>query len=190
MLSTHATAAFAQVKWGQGMGNRRSLELIDEIQLSHLLTVARESPRRRAIHCFHTGDGDNPHRFVNLILAGSYVAPHRHAVPPKAESFVVLRGEVGVLLFGDDGAVLGAHRLSALSESGNADARTLPCGLDLLPGTWHSIVALSPTAVIFEVKPGPYDAATDKEFAPWAPREGEPDAAAYLAWMEGHWKEH
>ena len=32
----------------------------------------------------------------------------------------------------------------------------------------------------YEVKPGPYSAANDKDFAPWAPREGEPGVAAYL----------
>jgi len=39
---------------------------------------------------------------------------------------------------------------------------------------------MSPHAVCYEVKPGPYDAATDKEFAPWAPREGDPGALEYL----------
>jgi len=34
--------------------------------------------------------------------------------------------------------------------------------------------------VCYEVKPGPYLQANDKEFAPWAPREGDPDAARYL----------
>ena len=30
------------------------------------------------------------------------------------------------------------------------------------------------------MKPGPYSQANDKDFAPWAPREGEPGAAEYL----------
>jgi hypothetical protein len=35
---------------------------------------------------------------------------------------------------------------------------------------------------LFEVKAGPYDAATDKRFAPWAPPESDPVMArAYLA---------
>jgi len=54
-------------------------------------------------------------------------------------------------------------------------------GVDVAPGVWHTTTALTDTAICFEVKPGPYDAATDKEFAPWAPREGDPAAAAYLA---------
>jgi hypothetical protein len=34
--------------------------------------------------------------------------------------------------------------------------------------------------VCFEVKPGPYSAANDKDFAPWAPMEGDAGAGAYL----------
>ncbi|MCU0228115.1 MAG: WbuC family cupin fold metalloprotein [Bryobacterales bacterium] len=171
----------------------RDREVVELIGGSHFLALeerAQLSARRRAVQCFHTGDGDNPHRFLNLLLQGTYVAPHRHATPPKAESFVVLRGELGVLLFADDGTVTGVHRLRAWEETGEAPrVETPPCGLDLLPGIWHSIVALSPVTVIFEVKPGPYDAATDKAFAEWAPAEGEPGVGAYLQWMEAQFAE-
>ena len=56
-----------------------------------------------------------------------------------------------------------------------------PAAIDLPPGVWHTLAALSPHAVCYEVKPGPYLPANDKAFAPWAPREGEPGAPAYLA---------
>jgi hypothetical protein len=39
---------------------------------------------------------------------------------------------------------------------------------------------LTEHVVCYEVKPGPYSAASDKDFAPWAPREGDPTAKAYL----------
>lgn len=38
--------------------------------------------------------------------------------------------------------------------------------------------------MIFEVKPGPYDPASDKDFATWAPPEYSPPAPAYLAEIE------
>jgi hypothetical protein len=53
-------------------------------------------------------------------------------------------------------------------------------GIDLEPGVWHTLTAVSPYAVCYEVKPGPWDPKTDKEFAPWAPSEGDPAAAGYL----------
>ena len=53
-------------------------------------------------------------------------------------------------------------------------------GVDIDPGIWHTVVVLSDSAVCFEVKPGPWDAATDKEFAPWAPPEGDAAGVEYV----------
>jgi hypothetical protein len=53
-------------------------------------------------------------------------------------------------------------------------------GIDVQPGVWHTIAVLTEHVVCYEVKPGPYSAASDKDFAPWAPREGDPTAKAYL----------
>ncbi|HYP91193.1 MAG TPA: WbuC family cupin fold metalloprotein, partial [Polyangiaceae bacterium] len=119
---------------------------------------------------FHPDLADNPHRFLNAWTRGSYAAPHRHLAVPKPESFVVLQGELVAFLFDDEGVVTEHHVLG----------RGGVVGIDLAPGLWHTLAALTDTAVCFEVKAGPYDPATDKQFAPWAPREGEPEAAAYL----------
>jgi cupin fold WbuC family metalloprotein len=146
------------------------VQLIDATLLHATLERARSSPRRRINHNFHAELSSNPHRFLNAWLRGSYAAPHRHLLAPKAESFVVLAGELALFLFDDAGHVTEQHVLG----------RDGLIGIDLAPGIWHTVAAVSETAVCFEVKPGPYDAATDKEFAPWAPREGEPEAAAYL----------
>lgn len=148
--------------------------LIDQALLDQVVSRAVISERGRVNHNFHAGPEDNPHRFLNALTRGSYCAPHRHATPPKAESFLVLSGEVLVLLFDDHGAIEAQHVL------GRAGLR----GIDIVPGAWHTIAAVSPTAVCYEVKPGPWDPATDKEFAAWAPREGDPRAAAVLeGWL-------
>ena len=47
-------------------------------------------------------------------------------------------------------------------------------GIDIHPGVYHTFVALEPDTVLFEVKPGPWDQATDKDFAAWSPAEGSP----------------
>ena len=47
---------------------------------------------------------------------------------------------------------------------------------------------LEPDTVVFEVKPGPYQPTSDKDFAPWAPAEGGPDAPAYLADLEARFR--
>jgi cupin fold WbuC family metalloprotein len=148
-----------------------AVQLIDQALLDTTLARAVASPRGRINHNFHPDLAANPHRFLNAWTRGSYAAPHRHLLVPKPESFVVLRGELAVFLFDDAGQVTERHVLG----------RGGVLGIDLAPGLWHTVAALSETAVCFEVKAGPYDAATDKQFAPWAPREGDPAAADYLA---------
>ena len=160
-------------------------QLITGDLLARVVDEARRSPRRRQNHNFHASASDNPHRFLNAFLAGSYVRPHRHREPPKAESFLVLTGHMVAFIFRDDGAVESAHLLGDGPFSGKAPCRvagqTAARGIDLAPGLWHSVVAITPVAVCYEVKPGPWDPAHDKEFAPWAPEEGSAEAAAYLA---------
>jgi len=148
-----------------------AVQLIDDALLDATLARACTAPRGRINHNFHPDMAANPHRFLNAWTRGSYAAPHRHLQVPKPESFVVLRGELALFLFDDHGTVTEQHVLG----------RNGVVGLDLAPGIWHTVAVLSETAICFEVKAGPYDAATDKEFAPWAPREGDANAPAYLA---------
>jgi len=108
---------------------------------------------------------------LNALQPGSYVRPHRHLNPPKAESTVLLRGKIGFVTFLADGSI-DRHWVLAAGAA---------CfGVDCHPGVFHTVFALEPDTVVFEVKPGPYDAASDKDFAPWAPEEGTAEAEAYL----------
>jgi cupin fold WbuC family metalloprotein len=135
-------------------------------------------------HNFHRDNADNPHRFLNVFLRGTYVRPHRHREPPKSESFVVLSGHVVVFAFDDAGSVTSGYLLGDSAWAGKMPSRVThreaARGIDLAPGIWHTITALSPTAVCYEVKPGPWDPVTDKEFAAWAPAEGSAEATGYL----------
>ena len=54
---------------------------------------------------FHSGPADNPYCFLNVLLRGTYIRPHRHLVPPKSESFLVLEGLADVILFDNQGAI-------------------------------------------------------------------------------------
>jgi cupin fold WbuC family metalloprotein len=145
------------------------VQLLDTALIQSMIERARASPRLRTNHNFHSSMEDNPHRFLNVMIKGTYIAPHRHRDPAKSESFVVLEGEVAFFIFDDTGAISATHVLGQ---------QTL--GIDIAPGVWHALVVLSPHAVCYEVKPGPYSATNDKDFAPWAPKEGEAGVAAYL----------
>jgi cupin fold WbuC family metalloprotein len=159
------------------------VQLLTDSLIQSVIEKAKQSPRLRMNHNFHAGPEDNPHRFLNVFAYGTYVMPHRHKNPPKAESFIVLEGYMAIFLFKDDGTlektvVLGSGpppQRIPVSAAGPV-AR----GIDLAPGIWHSVTALTPHAVSYEVKPGPWDPSTDKEFAPWAPHEGDAAASGYL----------
>ena len=138
---------------------------------------ARSNPRRREIHVLHRGDADTLHRMLNALQPGTYVRPHRHVEPPKAEAFVVLQGAAAFVPFLDDGAI-DVEGLSLLHRERGA------LGVDCRAGVWHSFLALEPDTVLYEVKPGPYDAAADKDFAPWAPPEGTPEGDSYRERLE------
>ena len=151
------------------MGPR--IALIDEALLDRTLDAARSSARLRAVHTFHTDARDNPHRFLNAFVRGTYLPPHRHLATPKAKSFVILRGELGCLVFDDHGKVTERYVLGRAGVT----------GIDIQPGVWHTLTPLVESAVVFEVKPGPWDPATDRELAPWAPPEGDVRVPAYVA---------
>lgn len=140
--------------------------MFDELALK-----ASSIPRLRINHNFHSSMEDNPHRFLNVMLHGTYLRPHRHLNPPKAESFVCLEGSLAFFIYDSAGTIEAIHDLSA-------DGPVI--GIDIAPGIWHTILVLSPRAVFFEVKPGPYVVTTDKEFIDWAPEEGSPDVPAFL----------
>lgn len=139
------------------------------------IRASRRSPRGRVILPFHKGEGDTLQRMLNALQPGSYIQPHRHATPPKSESILVLRGSICYVTFSEVGKVDEAILLGTGSES---------LGIDTQAGVYHTFFALEPDTVLFEVKPGPYDAETDKQFAPWAPPEGSQEARVYLAELE------
>ncbi len=150
-----------------------------------LILKAEQSTRKRMNFNFHASAEENPHRFLNVFVRGSYVTPHRHAQPPKPESFLVLEGWLAAMIFDDSGKITQRYLLgtgprpASLPEwARNADAIR---GMDLAPGVWHTVAAVSQHAVCFEVKPGPWDPTNDKEFAPWAPMEGTAECSKYLA---------
>jgi cupin fold WbuC family metalloprotein len=149
------------------------VKVIEAGLLADMKRNAAEAPRRRTHHNLHEDLGDAVQRVVIALEPGTYVRPHRHA-DGVWELFVLLDGACSVLVFDADGRVL---ERADLAENGARMAQ-------VPPGAWHSILATAPGTIAFEVKPGPYRPATDKDFVPWAPAEGEAGVAAMLARLE------
>lgn len=156
---------------GCGAAGRPLLQPIDQDLFDRVAAEARASARLRRNHNLHA-EPDLVQRFLNVLQPGTYVRPHRHrrATPGAGfECFVVLQGAIGLLLLDDSGTVLRRERL---------DARGPLRGLELAEGQLHTLVALTPDAVMFEIKQGPYVPAADKEFPESFPAEGTAAAAA------------
>lgn len=147
------------------------MRVINEGMLRELSLQAQRAPRKRMNLNFHWGDGDLLQRMLNAFEPGTYVRPHRHCNPAKREVFVVLKGSVGMMFFDDNG---GLSDVVALSSSQGIYA------VEVEAGEWHCVVSLEKGSVVYEIKDGPYDPLTDKDFAPWAPAEGSDASDGYL----------
>jgi cupin fold WbuC family metalloprotein len=147
---------------------------IDSNLLEEILKKSIDSPRKRANHNFHVFE-ETYQRFLNVLLKGTYVAPHKHENPDKAETFLIIKGRVGFLLYDESGTIIQTIEL-------NSEGPVY--GVDIQPGVWHSLVCLSDSAVCFEGKTGPYNPDSDKYFADWAPKEGEPCTAERIEQLE------
>lgn len=108
------------------------------------------------------------------LQPATYIAPHRHLSADKAETLLVLKGRLGLLVFDEAGQVLAKRVLQAGGEC---------VGVDLPAGVFHGLVVLEADSLMFECKSGPYRPVGEGEMASWAPREGEPAVAQYHAWM-------
>jgi cupin fold WbuC family metalloprotein len=103
-----------------------AIQLISGALFDSVTALASASRRRRMNHNFHSGAGDNPHRFLNVLMLGTYIRPHRHSVPPKTESFVVLEGAADVIIFDESGAPTNRYRLGT-------ETRMAACGGSISP---------------------------------------------------------
>lgn len=148
------------------------MKIITQKSLDQLSRDAAASARLRKNLNLHDVYADPCQRLFNAIEPGTYVRPHRHADPPKPECFLIVRGRLALVVFADSGAIESVLYLGADSDV---------LAVELPAGAWHSLIALAPRSVFFETKPGPYTPLADKDFAPWAPVEGSPGCAAYLA---------
>lgn len=149
------------------------MRTITDDLIQGLIEQAAQSPRKRAQYNFHIYD-EPVQRMINALHLGTYVTPHKHENPDKVELIAMLAGKAALLHYGDTGDVQDIFIM---------DAGGPLRGVDIPARTYHNFVALTPCAVL-EIIQGPYQAETHKKFAPWAPLEGTPETAAYLARLE------
>ncbi len=143
-----------------------SPELLDELSRK-----ATGSLRKRINHNFHDDLADPINRMLNALEPGTYLQPHKHENPDKREVFIVLRGSLVVVFFDDSGNPTEFVLLDC--EKGNY-------AVEIPVGAWHTLISLETGSVVYEVKDGPYQPLSDKNFAKWTPKEGDPDCGEHL----------
>jgi cupin fold WbuC family metalloprotein len=153
------------------------MKLVTAELLQQLAESARVAPRLRKNLNLHSSDESRCHRLLNAIEPASYICPHRHLDPEKDESFILISGRLGIILFSDAGAVTETVILSR--ENGILAA-------DVPSGVFHTAVSMEPGTVFFEAKAGPYLPLGEAEIAAWAPRETDVGAAQYLEQLRQH----
>lgn len=148
------------------------MQIVDTNLLDQVTAQARTAPRLRKNHNLHKSDASCCHRLLNAIEPGSYIRPHRHLDVEKDETFVCLRGRLGVVTFDEKGEVQESVLLEACGEK---------LAADVPHGTYHTAVSLEPGTIFFEAKAGPYLPLLTDEKGEFAPEEGSPEASDYLA---------
>jgi cupin fold WbuC family metalloprotein len=148
---------------------KKRLKRITPTMLDALARQAQASPRRRANLNLHPRLDDPIQRLAVAMEPDTYVRPHRH--PHTWELLFPLAGSFAVLHF-DEAGTLGERTLLG------ADS----CVVETPAGGWHAVLSLTPGAVIFEVKLGPYRPIAEADYAPWSPAAETPQAAALNAW--------
>jgi len=138
--------------------------------LNEIIEEAKHSVRKRKNFNYHTSFDDPVNRLLNAIEPGSYVQPHKHENPDKREVFLLLKGKLAVIFFNDKGKITDHVVLDGMKNY----------AVEIPPSVWHTIISLECGTIAYEVKDGPYSPTNDKNFADWAPKEGDEECERYL----------
>lgn len=145
---------------------------VDGKLLDELAAQARAAPRLRKNFNIHASEAEPCNRLLNGLEPGTYIQPHCHVDPSKDEAMVMVRGKMGLVAFDGSGNVMETVLMEA---GGDVVAISIPHGV------FHTLVVLEPGTIFFEAKAGPYRSLQSNEKSSWAPAEGAPEAAGYLA---------
>lgn len=132
---------------------------ITKSQIEALKETAASMPLRRARICLHNENTDLIHEMIIAFHKDSYIPPHKHV--GKSESFHIIEGEAGVVIFDDAGAI---EHIVHMGEYHQGLISTYRLN-DYL---WHTVIPLTEILVLKEVTSGPHNPA-ESRFAPWAP---------------------
>ena len=119
--------------------------LIDDHLLDEVTERAMASERLRMNYNLHDSLEAKAQRLLNALEPGTLLPIHRHR--HTAETYIVLRGAIKVLLYDDTRMITSEFMVKPHEGS---------YGVHIPAGQWHTLEVLESGTVIFEVKDGPY----------------------------------
>jgi cupin fold WbuC family metalloprotein len=150
------------------------IKIISNKALHDLTDTAKKVDRLRSHLNVHEALDASVQRLFIATEPETYMRPHRHPQAHKWEFFMLLEGEIDLLIFDDEGQLIQRTKMSEV------DTRAV----EIPPGVWHAYVCQRPSTLALEVKEGAYIPTPEEDFAPWSPAEGTTDAKKYLQWMK------
>lgn len=149
------------------------IKVISNKSLFELTDTAKKVDRLRSHLNVHDTLEASVQRLFIATEPDTYMRPHRHPQSHKWEFFMLLKGQIDLLIFDDDGHII---QRTNMSES---DTRAV----EIPPGIWHAYVCQRTSTLALEVKEGAYIPTPEEDFAPWSPAEGTKEAIEFLQWM-------
>ena len=154
---------------------------MDSSLIKSLLMTDLFKERGRVHHNFHDSFEAPCQILMNVISSDSYIRPHRHLMAKKKEYLFALEGSFALLEFNDNRDI---SEVSYFSTEKHSSRNSSTYGVCVEPSVWHTVISLLPTSIILEVKEGPFDPLSAKEFLVGTPEERSTDAQIYLAYLK------
>ena len=154
---------------------------MDSSLIKSLLMTDSFNERARAHHNFHDSYKAQCQILMNVISSDSYIRPHRHLMAKKKEYLFALEGSFALLEFNDNRDI---SKVSYFSTEKHSSRNSTAYGVCVEPSAWHTVISLLPTSTILEVKEGPFDPLSAKEFLLGTPEEKSADAQIYLDYLK------
>ena len=139
---------------------------IDNRDIKELINLANNNIRQRVRYCSHASSQESVHEMFIVHPKGAYVRPHKHF--KKAESMMIIDGEVDYIIFDDNGNV------KEIISMGNYQS-----GKHFYQSTrtelYHTLLIRSEWLVFLEITKGPF-VKKDTAFAEWSPKDEDSQA--------------
>ena len=150
----------------------KSVIAVSKSEIDFLREVAANSSSRKSRVLLHGRPSNDLHEMLIVHSLGQYIQPHIN--DHSAKSFVVLEGEMVVVVYKEDGTVKNHIHLSRYDSS---SAFLLRLGRPV----FHTVVAISQSVTFLETVKGPHIETRYASFAP-SPINCS-DAKKYMAWL-------